>query len=349
MRRAYIEKYKSAYTFPEYEDAINEYFDFTDAETRKSLIGLNEVDQSKVLVSLTGRLYESIVNKVDDIDFGDIPYTKGDITKLNNYERMLECLDVLRDILEEYKQPTAKNIDVISAAIDNVRERKELFTRAYMMNMELPIVVYNSIVMSIVGALSLMIASCIEYIKESSMQGFETVLNKVAVGKTEQHLMFVNLSKFNKSCKSGELDKAIRFVMNNKVEELLGPTAMIAGSAIVAVGIILNIIPILRELIYFYYASKVRVSDYFAIQADLLQMNAYSLDKNKLGKSEAEVKRIVARQMAVVDSFRKISEFVKIDCKKSEAEATKEIVKDSKMRYKANEVLDSAPDSAGLF
>lgn len=347
MKRSYIPA--STYTYPEYERAINEYFDYTDRETRKSLIGLNEADQSKVLVSLTSRLYQGIVDKVDDIDFGEIPYSKGDITKLSNYEGMLECLDVLRDIMEEYKQPTTKNIDVIIKAIENVRERKELFTRAYMMNMELPIVIYNSVVMSIVGSLSFMIASCIDYIKESDMQGFETVLNKMAVSKTEQHLMFVNLTKFNKSCSSGELDKALRFVMNNNVEELLGPTALIAGSAIIAAGILLNIIPILRELIYFYYFSRVRTSDYFAIQADLLQMNAYALERNKMGKSDAEIKKIVSRQMAVVSSFRKISEFVKVDCKTSEANATKEIVKDSKTKYKANEVIDQVPDSAGLF
>lgn len=348
MRKSYVIN-ESTYNHPVYEKAINEHFDYTDHETRKSLIGLTEADQSKVLVSLTGRLYQTIVDKVDDIDFGEIPYSKGDITKLGNYESMLECLDVLQDIMEEYKQPTTKNIDVVSKAIDNVRERKELFTRAYMMNMELPIVVYNSIVMSIVGSISFLIASCIDYIKESDMQGFETVLNKMAVSKTEQHLMFVNLTKFNKSCSTGELDKALRFVMNNKVDELLGSTAIIAGTAIIAAGIILNIIPILRELIYFYFYSRVRTSDYFAIQADLLQMNAYSLDKNKLGKTDAEIKKIVARQMAVVSSFRKISEFIKVDCKKSEASATKEIVNDSKQKFKANDVLDQAPDSAGLF
>ena len=46
-----------------------EFFDITDTETRKVLLAVNEADQNKVLVSLTSKLYDNVVDRIDDIDF----------------------------------------------------------------------------------------------------------------------------------------------------------------------------------------------------------------------------------------------------------------------------------------
>ena len=47
-----------------------------------------------------------IVEKVDDIDFGTIPRSRGDITKIENYTSLMECIDILRNIIVEYKENT---------------------------------------------------------------------------------------------------------------------------------------------------------------------------------------------------------------------------------------------------
>ena len=49
------------------------FFDIHDIETNQALFQLNESDQDSVLLSLTGKLYAMIVDRVDDIDFGEIP------------------------------------------------------------------------------------------------------------------------------------------------------------------------------------------------------------------------------------------------------------------------------------
>ena len=53
-----------------YESIIQENFDIQDTITRKTLLTIDEADQTKVLDSLTSKLYQSIMDKVDDIDFG---------------------------------------------------------------------------------------------------------------------------------------------------------------------------------------------------------------------------------------------------------------------------------------
>ena len=40
-----------------------------------------------------------IVAKVSDIDFGTIPRSRGDITKIENYSQLMECIDILRGVI----------------------------------------------------------------------------------------------------------------------------------------------------------------------------------------------------------------------------------------------------------
>ena len=89
-----------------YYKVINEYVDFTHDETRDYLLNLNEAEQNKVLINLTSRLYNHITRRISDIDFGTIPNSKGDITKVENYKQMTDCLDVIKGMLIEYKQKT---------------------------------------------------------------------------------------------------------------------------------------------------------------------------------------------------------------------------------------------------
>ena len=71
----------SVYRVPEYEKAVTEYFDLSDKETFSYLKSIEEADQNKVLIALTSKLYDHLVDKIDDIDFGDIPKSRGDVTK----------------------------------------------------------------------------------------------------------------------------------------------------------------------------------------------------------------------------------------------------------------------------
>jgi hypothetical protein len=329
------------YRSKEFKRAINEYFDIEDTLTRKSLFSINEEDQNQVLISLTSRLYDNIVNKVDDIDFGDIPQTKGDITKLPNYEKLNDCIVIMKGILKEYKQDT-KPVDTIDLALENIEKRKETFQRAYQLNVELPIVLYNTMSLAVISSISFMIAACIEFIKTPTQESFDIIVDKVALAKTKQNLLFTNLERFNEACKKGEIDNAMEHVIKMNVKNFTGPGMIIGGVALV--GLLFTIIPIMRELIFFFYYSRTRVSDYFDAQADLLQMNAYNLEMSS-EKDAGERKKIVAKQLKIVELFRKISNALIVSNKECEVKATKDIVETNK-KMKINDVVDELPDSA---
>ena len=336
---------------PKVMTSFTEHLDMTDRMTRKAIMKLNEAEQGGVLTALTSKLYDHIISKVDDIDYGDIPGTKGDITELPNYSKLEECVTLLRDILKEYKQDTGP-IDEIATAIANVSTRKSIFEKAFKYNVELPIVMYNNTVLTIISAISYMIATTIEFMKTPNRDSFQITLDKVAYAKTKNNMLYQNLKKFNKSCEKGDMDKALNHVLDHRIGKLaeatLGEGAVvatlgIAGAVVAGVLVILNIIPILREMVFFFYYSRMRVSDFFDIQADLLQMNAYNVENNS-AKTNEDKERIVSKQLKIVEMFRKIANKISFTGRKAEVESTKEIANSSK-KMKIGDLGDEIPDT----
>lgn len=333
-------------------ETFTKYLDLNDTNTRKRVLAMNEAEQMSVLTSLTSKLYDNIVSKVDDIDFGEIPMTKGDITKLSNYGKLEECIMLIRNILKEYKQDTAP-IDEVSTAIANITARKELFNRAFKLNVEMPIITYNTMVLSVIGSVSFMIANCIEFIKTPNRDNFTITLNKVAYAKTKSNLIYSNLKSFNKACAKGDVDKAMNHIMDTYVRNegaILGIGASVVsmlgsiGVKAIITTIILLIIPIIRYATYFFFYARMRVSEFFEIQADLLQINAQNVE-NDANMNDEQKKHVVASQMKIVDFFRKIANKLSINGKKAEVETSKEITKEDNEKTKVTD----APDGGSVL
>lgn len=358
---------------PAVQEAFVQYMDIGDTMTRRAITYMNEADQASVLASLTAKLYDKIVTKVDDIDYGDIPTSKGDITKLPSYEKLRECIDLLRSILKEFKQDTSP-VEVLSVAMANVMTRKDLFGRAFKYKCEMPIIMYNNTVLSIVNGVSYMIATCIEFIKTPNSDSFQVTLDKVALNKTKNNMLYTNLKRFNKICEDGKFDKVMEEVIQAHihggkneaaVNEAIGLGALAAGAVKVGawltsgpagwivlgisalVLLITAVIPLLRDMVFLFYYARVRVSDFFDIQADLLQMNTFKLQNDPTIPTE-EKERTINKQLKFVDLFRKMANKISYTNKEAEVKATREITADSK-KMKLSDVSDEIPDSVSAL
>lgn len=195
-----------------YTETMNKYFDVNDDMTRKILLSVNESDQSLVMTSLANKLYSYIVSKVDHIDFGTIPMSKGDITRVEKYDQLVSCVDILSKILQNYNQPL-DNIQTVSLAIQNMLDRREFFTKAYRVNAEFPIVVYNTMVLSIISAVSLLISAHIEFIKIVDDKGYDIAFDRASKIKSKDRLLFKNIQNFNDMCAKGSFDKTIDYAL----------------------------------------------------------------------------------------------------------------------------------------
>ena len=333
----------------DFDAIVSEHMDLQDSATLNTICSINEADRAAVLTSLTSKLYDNIVDKVDDIDFGSIATSRGDITKIENYERLLDCIELMRSIVKEYHQDT-EPIDVVSDAIANVRERTRLWEKSYAMNLELPIILYQSIVMACVSSISLLISTSIEFIKNTDDGTYTASLDKVAYNKTNVNLLYTNLKKFNTACKTKQIDDVVNQVISMNAKQFTGGIGVILGGGAAMVAIISLVVPMLRELVFFFYNAKQSVSDFFAVQADLLEVNANNVQYKSEIPDEKKSK-IADRQNKIAGKFRNVSNAFAIKMKKAQKDADDSITKEKK-KYKISDISDGkldSDDSYGLF
>ena len=195
---------ESAFSNEIFKKAVCEYMDYTDYNTNRVLASLNESEQNSLLLNLTNKLYRMIINKVDDIDYGEIPNTRGDITKLKRYDELRKCIKVLEGIFEQYREDT-EPVKVIENAADNIENMRDLFMAGFMAKVEFAETTYNTMTLSVINSVSFMIAVCIEYVKSPKEEGLVTVLNRTGIAKVKDSLVYENLKKFNESCRKGDV------------------------------------------------------------------------------------------------------------------------------------------------
>ena len=344
----------------EFDIVLKEYFNTSDRKSMRTLLSLNEADQNQAMVALAAKLYEKIVAKVDDIDFGTIPASKGDITKIGNFMEMRDCMNTIREILVHYKQDTAQ-IDIIDKAIENIKSSKRIWEKAYATECDLAITFYNTITLSIVSAVSLLISASIDFIKEPGQQSFQISFDRTGYNKTKDKLLFQNLEKFNKSFIKGDVEKLMDAVVKSNisvresaiepVSESLAATATITAlvkviSSGVMIGILLTMaIPVLHELVNALYCAKQSVSEYFEVQSKIVQFNAEQL-KYDYTKSEVEIKKIYDKQSKIADLFKKISDKFAVKMNKAESDAKKLIEKEKREKYTVDDL--DAQDVPGM-
>lgn len=344
-----------------FDKVLKEHFDRANRKSIRTLLSLNEAEQNQAMVALASKLYEKIVDKVDDIDFGTIPASKGDITKIGNFQEMRDCINIINDILVHYKQDNSQ-VETVDKAIENLKDSKEIWEKAFAVNCEFAITFYNTIALSIVSAVSLLITSSIDFISELNNPSFTVSFNKIGYNKTKDKLLFQNLEKFNKSYAKGDIKKVFKDVVNSNaalkeacsapVSESVALTVIlgVVGAGFLVGVILVVIIPILHELVSILYCARQSVSEYFEVQAKVVQFNAEQL-KYDYTKSEDQVKKIYDKQMKIVDKFKKISDKFSIKMNKSETDAKKMIQQEKTQKYNVEdlETNDIPAMSSSIF
>lgn len=336
----------------QYNALVKEHFDITDRETRKVLVTIDEADQNQVMGNLAAKLYDAIVKKVTDIDFGQIPASKGDITKIPNYLDMVSCLTTIRDMMIESKQSTG-SADIIFLAIENMKKYQKIWEKGYFLENEMTIVFYNTIALSIVSAISLLTSATIEFIKNPQSDVIDIELAKVANHKTKDNLLFKNLDKFNKACRKGDIEKVFNEVLKAQRQLKEGTIVKESISAILftgamVLGLLTTVIPILHQLTNALYCLRQNVAEYLAGEADVIRLNAEKVQYNR-AKTPEQKKKIIARQHKIADHFKKWANKLMIKANKADAEAQRQIKEDRSNKSKIGDVIDEMPDSASIF
>ena len=355
----------------EYLSVINEVYDLSDDDLRKQLIFCNEAQKLSNVEYILNNLYNHIISNTTEIDFGSIPKSKGNITKIENFQELIDCIDNIHKLILEYKDDTII-VDQISTVINNLQQRQRVFEKAFTMNIEFPVFMYNYAALSAVSCTSLLISTCIEYVKNGH-DSFDEAFDKAAYVKTKDHVLYKGIVSFNQMCQNKSLDKMMdACIKNNAVAEsvmlteadktkLVKDLAMLgikagyigtlasrtaSGESVatniisaaskfgtfgkivtgitIGISVVIAALLTIKQALYYYKWGRMKFSDWLAVQANYLQINAENLKYREDRKGSDEHRdKVYSRQMKWVERMKKWSNFFMLKDKKAQKTQSK--------------------------
>lgn len=290
-------------------------------EDKEYMRSMNKDDIHQINGAAIQGLYKTILDR-KGCDFGDIPDSKGDIEKCKYYKSTVESLDILTELMIKNEIPTY-DVDVVKEAISNVKRFKPTFDLAFQLKQEYLIISYNTIVMAIVDSTSMIIADYMNYLVGPEQSRYDSV--KSRNDKSRGRISINNLQRFNNEVKMGHFETMANYMLDAQRKNFTGSGIVITGVVITA---LCSVIPITRELIYFYYGSRVKMSDYLNMQADFLELNKLGVQASS--KSAQQKKEIIKKQEKIILKCRRRADKLKINDEDIGVLAKKQVENDNK-------------------
>lgn len=329
------------------ENAIYMVFEGTSVKDRKKVSQMSDFEKAGLLGSSVQQLYDSLLDKsrskLDEIDT-----CKGDITKFHGYDNMVACLDSVSDMIKNTRGVNdLKELNIVKQAINNIVRQTEAFTTSYKLERDFGQVIFRMLVAACVESTSIIIASVIEFLKDSQSQTIAIVRNP----DTKDYLPIMQLEKFNTTISTGEFTKVMNAVNSTNKEKLVGGVVAIP---FVIVGAVVGIVILLRELAFYYYYSRMKVSQFCDHQKDFLEYNIAALESDRTIDA-AKKKEIIRKQKDVIKKLEKASDKIKVNHKMTAVQARDQIRKeketytlDTATTKTASNTLSAASASGGF-
>ena len=349
----------------EYMSIVSEVYDLSDYKTKKAVLFCNEAQKNANIEHIVGKLYNHIKNGTDNIDFGSIPKSKGIVTNIDNYQQIVDCINTIKDLLVEYNEKTDL-IDQLNDAFANIQARERLFSKAFALNIEFPMMIYNTTVLSVVAGLSVMISSSIEYIKNGH-DSYEASFNKTRYAKSKDHVLYQYVRDFNNICRTGKLDKLMQdSIQKNIVKEsfyynssyqninIINEDSGIAGIVALIIGIgasVYAFLKLVNYVIYYFMFARMSLSEWFAVQARFLEINAENLKHRDDPKGEDHKKKSYQNQLKLVQIFNKVSNALALKDSKAKQDANEQKKQEERRKHEEDDRRDndSSDDDGSLF
>lgn len=274
---------------------------------RREVLALRESELQDVTANLLNKLFKSTLEK-SHIDFGDIPETKGNINRYNGLKEMIATLDIMQKLCDD-KLVNLKEIEMVRFAIGTLQSHRDLFEKGFKLRKEFVMMTYNVMVKTCVEATSALVSSYIDYVKNP--EGITITIS--TDNKKGYKLLFDSLGKFGMSAKSGDLRKALNAVLNEDKGNFTGAEiAFGIGIGIAAITALTAIVPILRELVFTYYYTRMKLSDSLKQLALFTEVNKKSVELS--GSLPAKKRNeVIRKQEEIIKQLMKISDAIRVD------------------------------------
>jgi hypothetical protein len=281
---------------------------------------LTEAEQLNISKNLIDQMYVTIAERYNTVDFSIIPKSLGKITTMKAYANLSASLTMLDNIAKESRQ-NIPEIETLKEALSNMEKFEEKFYLGFMRKNVSIIMTYNIFTMALYCGTSLMISVLVDYINGVTEPNKNTDTVNIVISKkytrNQSYLMIDSLAKFNEQVKNGNFLKVMEFNTRQNANNTINEGFVVSAVTVLAIYGLLKIIPLIKELIYIFFYSRLKISDALQIQADLVSGNVDTLKYKGIDQDN----RIYRTQKWVADKLSKLSNFFAFTYEKSEKRA----------------------------
>lgn len=292
----------------------------TTFSARNKITSLMENEVKAVNNTMVSNFYKSAIEKAH-VDFEGIPQSKGDLTHYSGYRSMVETLDLIEQISAK-SDVKIKEVETIRTAISNIVTYRESFEKGFRLEKDFIILQYNTLVYACIESTSILISSYVDFVKRPDKNEF-VIMKDSMHGR---HTSISSLEKFNLAVRQGDFNKVLNAVISSGKDNLVGIDDIVIPTVII--GGVLALVPLIRELIFGFYYSRMKISDYLAQQAMLLEINKQNVQASTVPAKQKN--EIIKKQSQHIDKLRRISDSIKVDSKLSDQKASIEMKKENK-------------------
>jgi len=280
-------------------------------------------DRKKIVLD---KKFANVMATAKELDYSEIEKSEGDIQKLKFYDNLVQSIYIMREI-EKRTHNKLNDLDTIENALKNIESFKNDFKKAFKLQNDIVMLIYNNIVVAEIASISFLIATCLEYVQNTQNESYDFFIKN---NKSKEHnsnmLYLKNLNVFNKMCVSGDMQRIINscFARHKKfVNSLIGVDD---ATIVIGVALALILVPFLQDIVYQVYASRIALADYLKMQSKFIEMNQAKLEYLDDKTKRRNVKN---KQVFIATELSKISDIIDVDMKVSNKVASEKIKEDN--------------------
>ena len=318
--------------------------------------------------------------KIDEIDFGKIPDSKGDITKYVYYDQLYDSIELINELM---KGNQTENIVAMNKLHQILLNARADFVFGFKVNNYIVTSMYKVMVANLHEMIDICIVDVTEYIRNN----LNMSMDKKAMKKVRW--VTSNVKNFIKMYESGQWNTLIKYMRTNaskKAYEAMAleaegdvlpqqksafdlmnmgtsafnkfkggitaagdlikqaPDAFKAASApvkgLAIVGIIISALMIIRAGIKYFFLGVANISKNLRNQAALLKSAT---------KSDSEDQTGYGFRKKILNTMEKVSDVIDYKILKMEKEASKDMAESNRSEFSRQEIQQMTPPSSSDF
>ena len=329
--------------------------------------------------TIMNKLYKE-TQKIDEIDFGKIPDSKGDITKYVYYDQLYDSIELINELM---KGNQTENIAAMNKLHQILLNARADFVFGFKVNNYIVTSMYKVMVANLHEMIDICIVDVTEYIRNN----LNMSMDKKAMKKVRW--VTSNVKNFIKMYESGQWNTLIKYMRTNaskKAYEAMAleaegdvlpqqksafdlmnmgtsafnkfksgvssagdlikqaPDAFKAASApvkgLAIVGIIISALMIIRAGIKYFFLGVANISKNLRNQAALLKSAT---------KSDSEDQTGYGFRKKILNTMEKVSDVIDYKILKMEKEASKDMAESNRSEFSRQEIQQMTPPSSSDF